>query len=797
MGDDYDIIQLAKTQFKSVPLFLPNTVQYDKKTNLVSESINNIDGSDSTREELVLVPGAGLDILQSIDKPVSFIACIGPYRTGKSFLLSRFLKDSKAFELGSTLEGCTRGIWISTSAIIRKEAGREFYTFLLDCEGAGDPLEGDDASNARIALVCILLASVFIFNNVGRPDRSSLQFLSYLETIRKRIPTKNLSSSPLFFPSFLWIFRDFFLQLPVNKDTGRTYTLKEYMLDRVLIKPQSKHMRGSGDELVVMDCILSDFLSFDVASISNPQKKNGNDQFTPEELSRLNDFDWTEFHQDFQDEVQNVISLCLSKASPFRLDHSSENTCFSKGPEFSLWCQQVEKLVNSEEVLPDIPDIQQQLLTSLSVQATDEAIETYKNEMTDFLDSCPTFNSEDDKHVQVLVEEQNFDGVANENEIQSCHQKNVANGRALLEKQIPSRSMFEDYAGKYESEVLSIYTRFVERNEKRSKRSCEQYAKFLYSKLKLRVKEDPTNIVVDEFQQEAETIIKVFKSCARGPCVDEIVTTYLAEQVEADRIFLEKVHSLNSKYHESLKEQEYLRMEIIEKSTQVGQLEKKFEETEVEHQAVLQRKEEEKTAALDNMKNEHCQALNDAIQKEKERQELELASFQIEMECKLSEAESERQAEVSKIKSDLESFKLEAQNLLDEEVARRDERLKREESAHNEEVQRLLLIADENMKKEILAGEIKRKTEKEAFQKKMDEMMQAQQNKLNEEIEKREEEFRRRELKHQEDLKKEKREMEKKIEQERLRMEEANKKERKQYESRIEELEDKCPCSIM
>ena len=197
MDDDYDIIQLAKSDFKSVPLFLPNTVQYDQNTNLVSEGTNNVDDSDSTREELVLVPGAGLDILQSINKPVSFVACIGPYRTGKSFLLSRFLKDSKAFELGSTLEGCTRGIWISTSAIIRKENGKEFYTFLLDCEGAGDPLEGDDASNARIALVCILLASVFIFNNVGRPDRSSLQFLSYLETIRKRIPTKNLSSSTL------------------------------------------------------------------------------------------------------------------------------------------------------------------------------------------------------------------------------------------------------------------------------------------------------------------------------------------------------------------------------------------------------------------------------------------------------------------------------------------------------------------------------------------------------------------------------------------------------------------------
>ena len=74
---------------------------------------------------------------------------------GKSLLLSRFLKDSKAFALGPTLEGCTKGIWISTNAIVSKETGH--YNFLLDCEGAGDPLEGDEAGNARIALVCILI----------------------------------------------------------------------------------------------------------------------------------------------------------------------------------------------------------------------------------------------------------------------------------------------------------------------------------------------------------------------------------------------------------------------------------------------------------------------------------------------------------------------------------------------------------------------------------------------------------------------------------------------------------------
>ena len=69
-------------------------------------SISPRNGGDG--EDLYLVPNAGFDMLRGVNSPVGCVSCVGPYRTGKSLLLSRFLGDSGSFRLGPTLEGCTR-----------------------------------------------------------------------------------------------------------------------------------------------------------------------------------------------------------------------------------------------------------------------------------------------------------------------------------------------------------------------------------------------------------------------------------------------------------------------------------------------------------------------------------------------------------------------------------------------------------------------------------------------------------------------------------------------------------------
>ena len=167
---EHEIISLSSKPFASLPLFIPNTVKYDPDTNELTPIENEEElPPEEVRGNLVICPNAGLEMLEQVasdskkkNHPIAAISCVGPYRSGKSLLMSRFLNDSSAFPIGPTLEGCTRGIWVGTSALFDKET--QAYKLLLDCEGMGDVLEGDEASNARIALASILVSSVFLFN---------------------------------------------------------------------------------------------------------------------------------------------------------------------------------------------------------------------------------------------------------------------------------------------------------------------------------------------------------------------------------------------------------------------------------------------------------------------------------------------------------------------------------------------------------------------------------------------------------------------------------------------------------
>lgn len=122
---------------------------------------------------------------------------------------------------------------------------------MVDSEGIG-AFNEDQNHDTRIFLLALLLSSYFVYNSMGTIDEQALQNLSLIVNLSKSIQVSNgrmgdnnsdaggggstsnsmmLDGDPdelaKFFPSFLWVVRDFTLRL-LDLD-GNKINPKEYL----------------------------------------------------------------------------------------------------------------------------------------------------------------------------------------------------------------------------------------------------------------------------------------------------------------------------------------------------------------------------------------------------------------------------------------------------------------------------------------------------------------------------------------------------------------------------------------
>ena len=121
-----------------------------------------------------LVPET-LAMIASISHPLAIVSIGGQYRTGKSYLLNRVvLNRSEGFQVGSTINSCTKGLWVWGKPLIGKTAKGELINILVvDCEGFGSTEEEVNYDTKLFALN-MLITSCFLFNSVGAIDEGSI-----------------------------------------------------------------------------------------------------------------------------------------------------------------------------------------------------------------------------------------------------------------------------------------------------------------------------------------------------------------------------------------------------------------------------------------------------------------------------------------------------------------------------------------------------------------------------------------------------------------------------------------------
>ncbi|XP_043936648.1 guanylate-binding protein 1-like [Protopterus annectens] len=190
--------------------------------------------------ELLINPEA-LRILSQINEPVVVITIVGMYRTGKSYLMNKLAGRKNGFSLGATVQAHTKGIWMWCVPHPHKQ---NHTLILLDTEGLGDVEKGDQKNDCWIFALAVLLSSTFVYNSMGTIDHYALEKLHYVSELTDLIKvkaTKSLEEEDKeeeedieyvrFFPNFVWVVRDFTLELiiedqPVTEDEYLEYALK-------------------------------------------------------------------------------------------------------------------------------------------------------------------------------------------------------------------------------------------------------------------------------------------------------------------------------------------------------------------------------------------------------------------------------------------------------------------------------------------------------------------------------------------------------------------------------------------
>lgn len=205
--------------------------------------------------------------LESLNNdPLVIVAVAGKYRTGKSFFLNKVLLgvDNDGFGVGNTVQACTKGLWLHTNllGVQRKDPStgedRMLNVLIVDTEGLG-AWNVSDTHDSRIFALALLLSSYFVYNSVGTIDEQAISTLSLVANISKHVRVSANDAMDVdqdadvskakelgkHFPAFLWLVRDFSLQLV--DESGASISEKQYLEEALRDKETFMNAVGGED----------------------------------------------------------------------------------------------------------------------------------------------------------------------------------------------------------------------------------------------------------------------------------------------------------------------------------------------------------------------------------------------------------------------------------------------------------------------------------------------------------------------------------------------------------------------
>jgi len=260
-----------------------------------------------------------VQVLNSLKCPVAVVTVAGMYRTGKSYLLN-LLKAapnatpqpaSDGFSVGHSVNAHTKGIWLWGQPVRIED--QDVAVIFLDTEGLGST-GASKTHDSRIFALALLIGSYFIYNSRGVIDGNAIENLSLVVNLTKHIHVQSGKNSDeedsgsdfsSHFPAFMWVVRDFTLQL--KSPSGRAIPPKTY-LEKAL-KPEAESDEEGVKKNQVRMMLSNFFPDRDCVPLVRPVSDEN-------QLRDLSACPWEDLRDEFKSGVDTLRRKLYGKVRP-------------------------------------------------------------------------------------------------------------------------------------------------------------------------------------------------------------------------------------------------------------------------------------------------------------------------------------------------------------------------------------------------------------------------------------------------------------------------------------------------
>ncbi len=464
-------------------------------------------------------------------------------------------------------------MWSKPIQVENNHSKEKFYSFFIDTEGLG-AYDEEINHDSKIFLVAVLISSLFILNSFGNIDENAINSLSFIINLSKAIKLNQSSSEAnaedlsAYFPSLLWLLRDFSLKL---EDTqGNVITAKQYLENALQL--QKGTSEAVEEKNKIRKLITSYFKERDCFSMVRPIENE-------KDLQNLQSLDNSFIRREFLEQAETLRHKVFKKVKPKVFN--------GKVLSGSMLIELLVSIIDSinKGAVPVIENSWKYMLHNESLKNLNCCLEKFKNALSAFKES----NKENPNFFKDLkkFETETINELVQEFNANSISAEAPENGEFVSKMRQRIQQEFERFNDDNSRLFENRMNDALERHSKKIYEAFEtdKYVKNYYIFFKdLENLKDITESAMPDFKNKKEAIFEKMLAIIKK----FIETTFIKNKIAAENSIaslkqenqsLSNKLSLRGEEHEKLKAEAHTQLEKLNTAySELKLKEKTFEE---------------------------------------------------------------------------------------------------------------------------------------------------------------------------------------------------------------------------